>query len=229
MKRIKVINPNSTQSMTAKIHQSACSVAGPDTEIVSVSAASGPASVEGYWDAAHAAIGVLEEIEAGEKDGFDGYVIACFSDPGLLAAREFAKAPVVGIGESALHIASLISDGFTIVSMRERSQAAVERLVKSYGMDVKCRRVRMLNLPVLDLEDSSVDSRTLIVSECRVALQEDHSDCILLGCAGMTDVATYAAEQIGAPVIDGVAAAVKLVEALISMGLTTSKLTGYGT
>jgi|ERR1700677_8980 allantoin racemase len=217
--RIKVINPNTTLSMTEKIRAAATAVAGPGTEIVAVSPAKGPRSIETQYDEAVSVIGVLDEIAKGEALGFDGYVIACFGDPGLFAARELTRAPVVGIAESAMRVASFISDGFTIISMPSHALPAMERLVQTYGMQGKCRRIRMLDMPVLDLEDEASNSRRLVIEECRKALREDHSDCVLLGCAGLSDVAADISKEIGAPAIDGVAPAVKMVESLISLGL----------
>jgi allantoin racemase len=43
----------------------------------------------------------------------------------------------------------------------------------------------------------------------------------------MTDLAASLARKFAVPVIDGVACAVKLVEALAALGLRTSKLGGY--
>jgi allantoin racemase len=226
--RIKVINPNTTWSMTEKIGEAARAAASVGTEIVCVSPKAGPASIEGYYDEAIASLGVLNEIASGEKEGFDGFVIACFGDPGLQAARELARAPVVGIAEAAMHVASLVSEGFSIVSMPARALTGMERLVHTYGMEKKCRRVRMIDLPVLALEEEEFDSRPVIVEECRKALMEDKCDCVLLGCAGMADLCGYVTEQIGVPAIDGVAAAVKMVEALVALGLRTCKRTGYG-
>jgi allantoin racemase len=226
--KIRVINPNTTWSMTQKIGAAARAAASPGTSIVAVSPDMGPTSIEGHYDHAMASLGVLDEIAKGEKDGCDGYVIACFGDPALAAAREFARGPVVGIAEAAMHMASFVSDGFTIVSMLERALTAMEDLVHAYGMDKKCRGIRMMDLPVLKLEEAGADSRAMIVEECRKALREDNSDCVLLGCAGMSDLSAYIAEQIGAPAIDGVTAGVKIVEALVSLGLNTSKASGYG-
>jgi len=217
--KIKVINPNTTLSMTEKIGTAARGCANPGTEIVAVSPAQGPRSIETQYDEAVAVIGVLDEIAAGDAAGFDGYVIACFGDPGLPAAREMAHAPVVGIAEAAMHAASFISDGFTIISMPSHALPGMERLVHAYDMGRKCRRIRMLDMPVLALEEDASASRRLVLAECRKALQEDHSDCVLLGCAGMSDVAAEITREIGAPAIDGVAAAVKMVEALVSLGL----------
>jgi allantoin racemase len=217
--KIKVINPNTTQSMTRKIAAAAWACASPGTEIVAVSPARGPRSIETQHDEAVAAIGVLDEIAAGDAAGFDGYVIACFGDPGLPAAREMARAPVVGIAEAAMKVASLVSDGFTIISMPAHALVGMERLVHAYDMGRKCRRIRMLDMPVLDLEEDASSSRRLLLAECHRALTEDHSDCVLLGCAGMSDAAAEITREIGAPAIDGVAAAVKMVEALVSLGL----------
>src|SRR5271155_4953654 len=157
--RIKIINPNTTWSMTEKIDEAARAAATAGTEIVSVSPKTGPASIEGYYDEAMASLGVLDEIASGEKEGFDGFVIACFGDPGLQAARELAAAPVVGIAEAAMHVASLVSEGFSIVSMPALALTGMERLVQSYGMQNKCRRVRMIDLPIQALEEDDFDSR----------------------------------------------------------------------
>ncbi|HYD68518.1 aspartate/glutamate racemase family protein, partial [Azospirillum sp.] len=91
--RILVVNPNTTASMTARIGAAARAVAAPGTEVEAVNPAMGPASIEGYYDEAFAVPGLLEEIARGEAAGVDGYVIACFDDTGLEAARSLARAP----------------------------------------------------------------------------------------------------------------------------------------
>ena len=102
--RIKVINPNTTQSMTEKIDEAARAVVAAGTEVVTVSPRSGPVSIESHYDEAVSAIGVLEEVRQGEVDGTDAYVIACFGDPALLAAREVARGPV-RLGHRELYLA----------------------------------------------------------------------------------------------------------------------------
>ncbi|MCI0431214.1 MAG: aspartate/glutamate racemase family protein, partial [Rhodospirillales bacterium] len=154
----------------------------------------------------------------------DGYVIACFGDPGLLAAREIAKGPIIGIAEAAMHVASLIATGFSIVTTLGRTRVIAQQLVENYGMQRFCRRIRATELAVLELERPGSDARRLITEECRRAIAEDDSGAIILGCAGMADLASDIAEEIGAPVVEGVTAAVKLTEALIRLGLGTSKV-----
>ena len=221
--RIKVINPNTTQSMTATVVAAAKAVAGTGTEILGATSPSGPVSIEGHYDEAVAVVGLLQEIRHGEAEGCDGYVIACFGDPGLLAAREAARGPVLGIAEAAMRAASFVSTGFSVVTTLGRTRIIAEHLVRAYGLEGHCRCVRATELAVLDLEDPASDARRVITEECRRALDEDGSGAIVLGCAGMADLARDLSQELGVPVIDGVGAAVKFTEALIALGLSTSK------
>ena len=107
--RIQVINPNTSLAMTETIGAAARAVAAPGTEILAVCPRAGVPSIEGHFDEAIAAVGVLEQIRAGREQGVDGHVIACFGDPGLLAARELAQGPVIGIAEAAMHMATMVA------------------------------------------------------------------------------------------------------------------------
>ena len=220
--KIKVINPNTTATMTEKIRLAARSVASPGTQIIACNPKSGPAAIEGHYDEALSVVGVLDEIRQGEAEGIDGYVIACFGDPGLLAARELAKGPVLGIAEAAMHAASFVATGFTIVTTLGRTRTIAQHLVDRYGMTRCCHKVRTINLPVLSLE--TPQARTAILRECRLALKEDHCGAIVLGCGGMADLPAQLSQELGIPVIDGVSAAVKFVEALVGLNLGTSKV-----
>lgn len=221
--RIKIINPNTSRSMTEKIGACAAAAADRDTTIVAVSPAMGPASIESHYDEALAVPGLLQEIAAGERDGIDGYVIACFGDPGLKAARELARGPVVGIAEAAMHTASFLGGSFSVVTTLARTIGMARHLAEAYGMDRFCANVRACELPVLDLEHPGSGARERIVDECRRALDEDGSEVIVLGCAGMTDLCDHIAETLGVPVVDGVTAATLQVQSLVRQRLRTSK------
>jgi allantoin racemase len=222
--RIKVINPNTTAAMTDKLGRAAQAVAAPGTEIVACHPAMGPVSIEGHYDEAISVLGLLEEVRCGEEAGIDGYVIACFGDPGLLAAREVARGPVLGIAEAAMHAASFVATGFSIVTTLARTGVIARHLVETYGMTRFCRNIRAIDLPVLDLEDKPEEARNLILQECRKVFMEDHAGAIVLGCAGMAGLTADLTRVLGIPVIDGVGAAVKFIEALVSLGVGTSKV-----
>ena len=73
------------------------------------------------------------------------------------------------------------------------------------------------------LEQPGSGARERIIDECRRALDEDGSDVIVLGCAGMADLCDAVSQALGVPVVDGVAAGTRLVESLVALGLKTSK------
>lgn len=85
---IQIINPNTTCGMTETIGTAAEKVASPGTRITATQPDSGPVSIESHFDEAISAVGVVEQVLAGERgdDPVDAYVVACFGDPGLLAA-----------------------------------------------------------------------------------------------------------------------------------------------
>ena len=225
--RIRVINPNTTARMTAQIGAAARAVAAPDTEITAVSPSFGAPSIECHVDDVWAAAGVAEQVQLGEADGADAFVIACFGDPGLHAARELARGPVIGIAEAAFHAASLIATGFSVVTTLTRTCVIAEHLVQQYGFERRCRGIHGTDVAVLELDDPASDAFGRVLARAEFALEHDRSGAIVLGCAGMADLCHALQQRLGVPVIDGVAAAVKLTEALVSLGLGTSKRGDY--
>lgn len=223
---INVVNPNTTASMTATIAAAAGAAAAPGTVIAATTSSTGPVSIEGYYDEALCLPGLLLEIRRAEAARADGHVIACFDDTGLDAARQIAAAPVVGIGEAACHAATLLAHRFTVVTTLERSVPALEANLVKYGFGRRAR-VRAAEVPVLALEDEGSGARARIDEEIARALKEDRAEAIVLGCAGMAKLARDLSARHGCPVIDGVGAAVKLVEMLVTLGHRTSKRIGY--
>src|ERR1700722_17773248 len=225
--RILVVNPNTSVAMTEKIGAAARTVAAPGTEIVAVNPADGPVSIEGYYDEVFSIPGLLAEIAKGEALGVSAHVIACFDDTGLEAARSLASAPVIGIGEAAFHLASLVAHRFAVVTTLSRSIAAIEANLLKYGLASRCAKVRACEVPVLALDDPASNASAQISAEIELAKREDNAEVIVLGCAGMAELAARLSEQHGLPVLDGVASAVKLAEAFGVLGLKTSKIRTY--
>ncbi|BBK35200.1 Asp/Glu/hydantoin racemase [Allostella sp. ATCC 35155] len=224
---ILVVNPNTTGAMTRKIGLAAARAAGPGTRIRATQPAMGPASIEGFYDEAFSVPGLLAEIARGEADGVAAHIIACFDDTGLDAARSLAAAPVIGIGEAAFHMASLIAHRFAVVTTLSRSIAAIEANLVRYGLAARCAAVRAAEVPVLALEDRDAGAVGRIAAEIARAKAEDRADAIVLGCAGMADLAGELSAAHGLPVVDGVASAVVLAEGLARLGLRTAKSGPY--
>jgi allantoin racemase len=224
--QIMVINPNTTATMTRSIERACRRVAAERYDLTVCNPERGVASIEGNADGAIAAFHLLELIERSARtQQVDGYVIACFDDTGLHAAREIVAAPVVGIGEAALHVASLVSARFSVLTTLQRSVAILERNARAYGFSGETFRVHASHLAVLDLE--SEQSYAKLLARAQEVLAQDHAECLVLGCGGMSMWSTKLAADLAVPVIDGVTAALSLVECLVGLGIGTSKAVTY--
>lgn len=223
--RLLVLNPNTTASMTEKIAATARRIAGLGTEIIARNPARGPASIEGFYDEAMSLQGMLEVIRATPEA--DAVVIACFDDTGLDAARCLTDRPVIGIGEAAYHMAAMISNKFSVVTTLARSVPALEHNLHRYGLWARCARVRASEVAVLELEEPGSNAAERISAEIGAAVAQDRAEAIVLGCAGMTDLAARLSQQHGVPVLDGVSCAVSLAESMVRLGLRTSRAGGY--
>ena len=182
--------------------------------------------LESIYDVAMSLPGLLDEIE-NRQPGVDAVVIACFDDTGLDAARAACDVPVVGIGEAAFHAASFLCCRFSVVTTLGRSVPGIEANLQRYGLASRCARVRASEVPVLDLERGDPAVVEQVADQIAAAMLEVGAEAIVLGCAGMTELAASLARRFGIPVIDGVASAVTFAEALVAAGYKTSKIGGY--
>ncbi len=224
--RILVVNPNTSEEMTRDIEAEARRYARPGTEIETTSPAWGPRSIEGHFEEELAAVATLETIRE-RADAFDGVVIACFGDPGLFAAREISPVPVVGIAEAAMLTACTVAHRFAIVTVLPRVRPMIEDTVRRVGLETRCASVRTTPLSVLDCERDPSAAGREIAKAARAAIEEDGAEAICLGCAGMGPLDKVVEREIGVPVLDGVACAVKLVEGIVDYGLSTSRVAAF--
>jgi allantoin racemase len=221
--KILIVNPNTTASMTRTIGDVARAVAAPGTEISAVTSSMGPASIEGFYDEAFAIPGLIQAFL--NAPDADAGIIACFDDTGLDAARSAAPFPVVGICEAALVTAGQLARRIAVVTTLPRSIVPLEELVRRYGFAERAS-VSACNVAVLELERPGSGAEEKLDAEIALALDRG-AEAIVLGCAGMADLAASLSRKFGVPVVDGVAAAVKQAEALVGLKLTTSRRGAY--
>lgn len=223
---IMVVNPNTTPSMTDDAVAGARPAARPTTTLIGSTARRGVESVESNTDEVWGALAVLEQVQSGEAQGVDGYVIACFGDTGIAGAREAAAGPVVGMTEAGLFTAALVAPRFAIVTLPPRTRAMSHRVLAETGLAHRAT-VRAIDAEVSAAAADSTQLFDAIAAQARHAIKEDAAEAIVLGCAGLSQLAAPLTDQLGVPVIDGVVAAVPMVEGLIAQRLTTSRIGTY--
>ena len=207
MTRITVINPNTTTELTDAITRAARSVAGVDVTVTGVNPTTGVCTVESHAEEAVAAVGVIEQVRRHQAD-CDAFVIACFGDTGVAAAREVATGPVVGMTEAALQTACLVAHRFGVITMPPRTIVhSPSASFAHLGLGHRCD-VRAVDVPVGGRSTApgicSLRSPTPPVGRSRAT----RAEAVVLGCAGLADLVGPLTRELGVPVIDGVAAAV---------------------
>jgi len=225
--QILFINPNASESFTEKIQIVASQYALPTTQVTAKNPASGPRSIESIYDELLSSAGTLQ-LALAHLENFDAFVIACYSDhPTVYALREITEKPVLGIAEASMLMACMLGYKFSVVTTNDEWGPLLWDAVKHYGLAERCASVKTTGIPVLALESSEQDTQSLIEQAALKAIQEDGAEVICLGCAGMTGLDKYLEKSLGVPVVDGVVAALKLLEGLVGYGLHTSKRRAY--
>ena len=154
---------------------------------------------------------------------YHAVVQAGFGEHGREGLQELCDVPVVDITEAAGHVASLLGHKYSVVTTLDRTVPLIEDRLKLAGLYARCASVRSSGMSVLELEERPEDAVKAIVAEAEIAVTQDGAEVICLGCGGMAGLDEAVAAATSVPVVDGVTAAVKLAEALVGLGLTTSK------
>ena len=229
--KILVVNPNTSAAMTEEIAAAARAVAGSGTQIDCVAPHFGASAIDSAAESYLSAVGVMDAVtrllDAGRLD-HDAVVLAGFGEHGKDALQEMLTVPVFDIAECAAHIAHLIGRRFSVVTTLARSIAPIEERLMLAGLDAHCVSVRACGVGTAEVDADPTVAVAAIVNEAVRAVSEDGADVICLGCAGMASVTAAITEKAGVPAVDGVAAAVGLAQAVVGLGLSTSKAGVYG-
>lgn len=185
----------------------------------------GPSSIESAYEEYLSVPAAVEKVIQAEKDGYDGVILGCFGDPGLEALREMVRIPVVGPGETAMHVAAMLGSRFSIVTVLDSVVPSLERLARIAALDRRLASVRAVNIPVLELREDIDATTNRMIEASQKAIREDRADVIVLGCMSMAflGVSEMMQTTLGIPVVNPALVSLKVLESLLGAGLTHSK------
>lgn len=214
---IVVINPNSTAACTEAIDTAMQPLRmqdGPAIECVTMN--EGPPGIESQHDSDSIIMPLCDYIHARDNDA-GAFVIACFSDPGLHAARESSGRPVLGIAESAYLTAMTQGEKFGVISILEPSVKRHGRYVRQIGIEGRSAGDRAIGLGVVELaqEDKVLDR---MIETGRALRDEDGADVLILGCTGMARYRDRVSEALDLPVVEPSQAAVTMAMGRLRCG-----------
>ena len=204
--RILVINPNSSADVTERMSRALDGLRFADGPAIDcVTLAEGPPGVETDRHIAEVAGPVVAAVER-ERDGTSAFVIACFSDPGLHAAREASRAPVYGIARCAYAAAVATGERFGVISILSGALPRHRRHIASLGLTERLAADLAIDMGVAELarERKVLDRMTAVGA----SLKRDHgADVVIMGCAGMAQYRRALEQRLGVPVIEPTQAA----------------------
>ena len=198
-----IINPNSTSSMTDAMLTQARRAA-PELTFEGWTSHDGPPAIQGAVDGEAARAPLLKLVEKASLQGADGIIIGCFDDTALEEAARLADCPVIGIGQASYHYAALRSWRFSVVTTLSISMPIIQSNIERQGLGHVLSKVRASEVPVLELEKNTGLAGNLVAQEALVAEREDGISAIILGCAGMVEIADTVRRKLSVAVVDPV-------------------------
>lgn len=204
-RRIVVINPNTSERVTAILLTEARRLAGDGAEVDGVTASFGAASIECRAELVIAAHAVLEAIATAGP--CDAAIIAAFGDPGLEAAAEIAPMPVIGLARAGLRAAAADARRFAIVTLGRHMRTELERAAVAAGVADRLAAIRFLDGGVLDLahdRERFLDAMVATAADC---VAEHGAEAVLFGGAPFAGVGRDLVGRIDVPVFEGLTCA----------------------
>jgi len=170
---------------------------------------------------------VLENVERASAEGYDAFLIGNICDPGLREARELADMPVLGLGETSFHLASMMGADFALVTGSPKHIPKIVENVRRYGLAQRLHSARSIEVErLVDLEQGFSDPAVAQALIARFQRQVDDVSAsgaevvipavgvfmVLLARAGVRCTAAG-----GVPILNGVQGLVKMGETAVRL------------
>lgn len=216
--KILCINPNITASITERVLEVGRAAAPAGVELLGATGRFGARYITtraASAIASHAALDCYAEHRA----GIDGVLLACFGDPGLLALKEAADVPVVGLAEASCHLAAMQAQRFSIITGGHRWGPMLEEFVAGMGLSARLASVRTVAPSGGDIAARPQAAYEMLASEIRKAGQDDGAGAVILAGAGLAGIARAVQPMVDVPVVDCVEAGIQAIVAAVRLGL----------
>lgn len=222
-KQIRIITPHTTPRPT-KLDELAGLEAQAAIRFSHVGLTTGPKSIESVYDEAVCAPHVVERCIEAEREGIDAVIVDCMGDPGVAAARDMVSIPVLGPGETSMHVASMLGHRYAVVTISDRVRPIFEKHARVHGTHEGLACVRSVDISVKEITHEHDRLVKALVSQSVAAIVEDKADVIILGCTGFLGVSEQLAcalKQRGfsTPVINPLRTTAMIAFALATVGL----------
>lgn len=183
----------------------------------------------GALAAALAAPEICRAAVAAERSGSDAVVVFGSLDAGVEAASHLVNIPVVGSGRVGYHVAAMLGHRIASVVYTESSISYARSLIMRYGLENRVVSIRSLGIALTDLSEAARTGELFRrLSEVgRIAVDHDGADVLFPQGVSMVPIhcdAGTLSRSAGIPVVDGLAAGIRMAEFFVDTEVTTSRI-----
>lgn len=168
---------------------------------------------------------VVHRFAEASEEGFDGAMVACCGDPGVIQARSISTVPVVGPFAAAMHLACGYGYKFGVVTVIDRPWLeACDSIVNANGLESRCAGIRPIEISSQEAFTRGFVEPKFVADEIerqsRILIDQG-ANSIVIGSAGMSCIAAVAGLRevggLGAPIFDSLSVGLKTLEMRVQL------------
>ena len=171
---------------------------------------------------------VAELAVKAEADGYDAVVPFGTLDAGVELARNLIRIPMIGAGQSVLHLGAQLSNRLGVIAYEDKSIPFMRKQMHAWRVADSVVGIRSVEIPLPESTKNRDAIRERFIQSARELI--DNHDAEIIVPMGVTMVPVqYAAQEfekeLRVPVMDALKTSIQTAEMLVRMGLTHSNKT----
>jgi allantoin racemase len=164
----------------------------------------------------------IAAARAAERDGFDAYAMCTLPNPMLREARSVVDIPVVGLGETVFHVATMYGQRFAVMLFIDRMVPLYREQVRAYGLESRCAAIEPSGLGFRDVLAGFADPAPVVerFQDAARRMVRDHgADVIVPGEVPLNMLlALQGVSRVDdVPVMDSFALTLKMAEMMVDL------------
>jgi allantoin racemase len=163
-----------------------------------------------------------------EADGYDALLPFGTLDAGVELARNLVRIPIVGAGQSVLHLGAQLSSRLGVIAYEDKSIPFMRKQMHAWRVADSVVAIRGIGIPLPESTKSRGAMRERFIKVARDLI--DNNDAEIIVPMGVTMVPVQYSpkefeEELGVPVMDALKTSIQTAEMMVRMGLTHSSKT----
>jgi Asp/Glu/hydantoin racemase len=174
---------------------------------------------------------ILDYAYTAQQQGFDVFVVGSVQDPAIDEARGLLRIPVVGYGESAMHVACMLGRKFVVLVFQHRMDQIMDMRIERLGLAGRALPTALVPASFADVTHALAEEPDDLVERFREAAMSaiaQGAEAVIPGQLYLSEAVARAGIQRidDVPVIDALSVTIKTAEMmhdLATLGIGVSR------